>query len=1149
MTRPSRLAAALLALAALTPAAPAADLAADFRSPPPAARPHTWWHWMDGNVTREGITKDLEAMRAVGIGGVQIFDVSYEIPRGPVDYAGPEWRRLLQFAEQEADRLGLEVCLHNCSGWSSTGGPWVTPDRAMQTVVTAETPLAGGGRRTIALPAPAVPAYAAYYHDIAVLACKTPAADRTSLAAAHPEVTSTLPAINTAAFARTRDGLDLTFTGPTAGHPVSFLFSFDGPFTARTLYLKTSSRLTYQAELQASNDGQTFKPVTSTSLRLDRAASLPFAPVAAKYFRLQFTTDAKDPDPITLDGFDLTPGYRLPDWPMKANVADMRQYAPSWEDTAPPDSTYSRTDIVDVTSSFDAAAGTLTWEAPPGDWTILRVGYAPSGRQNRPATPAGVGLEIDKMSRPAVDLHFAKLLDLLLADAGPRAGRDKTVTTLLVDSYETGPQNWTPGFREEFKKRRGYDLLPFLPTFTGRVVDSPAVTERFLFDLRTTVAELFKENYFEYFRDQCHRRGILTAIEPYDGPFDTLDVGALADLPMSEFWNRRPADSSRSRYVVSAAHYAGRPVIGAEAFTSSLSEDKYTADPFSMKAIGDAYFCEGINRLIFHRYAHQPWADGPLPGMTMGPWGAHLERSVTWWNQGRGWMEYLARCQYLLQAGKPVADVLCFSGEDQRIHARWNNSETPPLPPGVDYEFASTAMLQSARVDGGKIVLPNGMPFAALLLPDARGMTPTTLAAIDRLAAAGATVVGPPPRHNASLQNAPAADAAFTAAVAALWGDADGKAVTRHARGSGQVFWGAPIKDVLAAVQVSPDFTYTGRDVQSRLLFKHRALSEGDAYFVSNQRNAPDDALCSFRVTGKAPELWHPDTGAIEPAPLYRDADGRTAVPLHLDPGGSVFVLFRTTAAADHAIAIDADTSTPPTPPQVAWTARDGTYTVHSAVPGTFDVTLASGKKLRASVGPVPAPITVPGPWQVAFQPNRGAPANATFDRLTSWTTHDNPGIRYFSGTATYTAQVDVPAPLLAPGNDVSLDLGDVKNLAEVSVNGKDLGLLWKPPFRTAATAALHPGQNSLEIRVTNTWANRLIGDEQFPDDAAWVPSPQRGGFALKEWPDWLQKGLPRPSPRIAFVTWKLYDKDAPLLPSGLLGPVTLTAAVTAEAK
>jgi hypothetical protein len=1000
-----------------------ADLAADFRSPPEAARPHSWWHWMDGNASKEGITADLEAMHRIGIGGVEIFDVGYQIPEGPVKYASPEWRDLFNFATQEAQRLGMEVGMHNCSGWSSTGGPWVTPDMGMKTLVITELPVKGGTRITASLPTPLLkgnPAfqtdltkYAEYYHDIAVIAFKGGAGD-----------------------------------------------------------------------------------------------------------------------------------YRLPGWQQKAAFTDLRNA--SWETTAPDSAIIHQADILDITAHV--ANGTLNWDAPAGDWTILRVGYAPNGRNNKPPTTAGKGLEIDKLDPAAVDLHFHKFLDLVLKDVGPRVG--KTLTTIVIDSYETGTQNWTPGFRDEFKKRRGYDMLPYLPAFTGRIVESADVTERFLFDVRTTVAELFHDNYYQHFRDETRKRGLLTGIEPYDGPFDTLNVGTLADRPMSEFWNRKPNDSSRGRYVVSAANLSGHQVIGAEAFTSQFNEDKYTTDPYSLKAIGDWQFCDGINQMIFHRFAHQPWVDTRGPGMTMGPWGFHMDRSNTWWDQSRDWITYLTRCQYLLQAGRSTSDILCFSGEQQHIHSRWNNSETPPIPAGYDYEFASTALLAQAKVDNGVIAMPGGLSFKALLLPDSRAMTPAALAAIDRLVAAGATLVGPPPTHSLSLEGYPAADAAFKTSIDHLWGGIDGQTATDHSYGKGRVYWGKPIADILASIDPTPDFAARGDDAGS-IRFKHRVLPEGDVYFVSNQLPRDTALLCSFRIDGKRPELFHPDTGMVEPAPIYTVHNGVTELPLRFDPAGSLFVVFRQPDRGDDHL-VNLSTNAPGNDGinlQTQSTLQDGRFLLHTSLPGTYQATTSSRKNLLATVAPLPQPLTIDGAWTIDFQPKRGAPPSATLDRLASWSDNPDDGIKYFSGTAVYHKQIDVPAALLANGNDLYLDLGSVKNIAEVKINGSPAQILWKPPFRMLATSLLHPGANQLEIHVTNLWVNRLIGDENLPDDVEWAPAERNRGQALKAWPEWLLKNQPRPSGRIAFSTWKFYSKGDPLLPSGLLGPVTLQPVANVELK
>ena len=1064
------------------------DLSRRFTDPPESAKPHTWWHWMNGNVTSEGITADLEAMHEIGLGGAQIFEVSEGIPPGPVDVMSPKFRELVKHAVAEASRLGLEICMHNCAGWSSSGGPWVTPEHSMQTLVVGETHLRGPGRAGN-LPQPE--ARAGFYRDVAVLAFPTPK---------------------------------------------------------------------------------------------DEARRIPDIAVKA--------------------GFDVRYGLE-----------------PSL-DAYPPESVVPRAQILDLSSRLQPD-GALAWDAPEGDWTILRIGRTPTGVTNHPSPDSGRGLECDKLDRAGLDESWAGMMGKIVGDAGPNSGggAGKSLADCLIDSYEVGSQNWTERFREEFTRRRGYDPLPFLPAVTGRVVESGEVSERFLWDLRRTIADLFADEYYGHFAELCHRAGMQASIEPYDGPFEGLLSGKPADIPMGEFWVGSSEESDSCKLAASVAHTYGRRVVGAESFTAEPRAAGWRGDPYSLKAVGDLMFAAGINRFIVHRYAHQPWLDR-WPGMTMGQWGTHFERTVTWWSEGKAWVGYATRCQSLLQEGRFAADVLLFAGEG----APGGSPHEPALKAqGYDYDACNAdVLLHRTSVKDGRLVLEDGMSYRLLVLPNSRFLTPATLAKLRELVSAGAIVAGPKPLRSPSLADLPEGDARVREIAGELWGDCDGEQVREHDFERGKVFWGREVPEVLRTLGVEPDCEFAGAS-DVKMAWIHRVADGADLYFVSNQRAVPRSVDCTFRTSGRQPELWHPESGAMELAPVWSETDGRTTVAIPFEPAGSVFVVFRRAAGGgDHAIAIA--TPAPAGPGEKApkveilrarYEAQDGSggvdvtekvaqlvragetslradngafgdptinhvkqlgleyaidgkktttvvkendtldllgppgptplplYRIGSGGDGRIDfaafqagpceVRTARGKTRKIEVESLPAPIDLAGPWSLRFQAGRGAPEKVALERLISWTDHPDPGVRYFSGTAVYSRTFEVPAEWLAPGRVVALDLGLVKNLATVAINGTDLGVWWKPPFAADVTRVLRSGTNTLEVRVTNLWVNRLIGDEQFPADCEW------DGVHLAHWPQWLLEGQPRPVPeRLTFTTWKHYDRDSPLLPSGLLGPVRL---------
>ena len=1069
---------------AIAVAVAAADPLEDgFRNPPDSARPQTWWHWMNGNITKTGITADLEAMKQIGLGGATIVNVDCGIPRGTVPFMSPEWREDFKFAVQEANRLGLELCVENCAGWSSSGGPWITATNAMQRVTTSEVRVSGPTNFDTTLPQP--PTKLDYYRDIAVLAYPAPAG-RASIT-----------------------NLD-------------------------------------------AKDGENGRAVLSS------------------------------PD----------------------NDNSARNAIPERQ-------------VADITSKL-AADGKLRWRVPAGKWVILRVGYTPTGEDNHPAPLEGKGLECDKLSRSALDEHWAGFMQKVLEDVGPLAG--KALNASLVDSYEVGGQNWTRDFRAGFRKRRGYDPLKFSPVFAGQVVETPAVSERFLWDVRRTIADLFAENYYGHFAELCRRHGLKNAVEPYTGPFESLQCGAPADVVMGEFWSGSQGHGS-IKLAASIAHIYGKTIVGAESFTASPEHGKWQNYPYALKALGDLMFCQGLNRYVFHRYAMQPWTNR-WPGMTMGQWGFHFERTETWWNQAKPWIDYITRCEFLLQQGHAVADAAYFDGESAPVERR---DGKPVLPKGYDFDDVDADVLQQATVRNGRLTLASGANYAVLVLPpEDINMTPRMLECLRKLVRAGATVIGPRPQHSPSLADYPKCDREVKGLAGTLWGEDDGVRVLEHRCGQGRVIWGKSPSDVFADQNLEPDFAFEGASAYSHLAYVHRVAGAADIYFVSNQRQQFDSAQCTFRVSGKIPELWHPDTGVVQTAPVWSAANGRTTVRLDFDPAGSVFVIFRRAVnGADHIVTAGSDTAMKSSRApelrirravyaatdgagemdvtvKLSELAQQGQLTVdasngslgsdpavnhkkelrvdymldgkpgHAVVPENDTLTLpadtplgaaptwsvslaadgspmvkvwenggvrlrtAKGRVLGVDVTDVPAPQTITGSWTLSFPPNWGAPGSITLDQLVSWTDCTNSGVRYFSGTATYEKEIEIPADRLGSGRELWLDLGAVKDFAEVSLNGHDYGVLWKPPFRVNVTAEARAGANELRVKVTNLWPNRLIGDEQLASDREW------DGKQLAGWPQWMLDGKPSPTGRLTFTTWHHWTKDSRLLESGLLGPVVL---------
>lgn len=1236
----SRLITGLAALGLMFTAAAAPDpLETGFLNPPDSAKPQTWWHWMNGNITRAGITADLEAMKDIGLGGATIVNVDCGIPEGKVPFMSPQWQEMFKFSVSEANRLGLELCIENCAGWSSSGGPWNTPEHAMQKVVTSELHVAGPTHFSATLPQP--PVTLGYYRDIAVLAFPESADENVRMSDFAPVASVSK---GEAPGGKLTDGDADTFINlpvPQRGKPQYAQLEFQKPFPARTVKITGGRGIPVcSGELQISDDGKVFHTVRPFAFTTKKSSvcivSLGAQSVTARFWRVLFTTLGPkvkaNVTSIPLADIDLAPRLTIDDVDAKDGLNGNFVLSSAVPDNAV-DGAIAATNILDLTDKL-TPDGRLDWQAPAGDWVILRLGYTPTGVNNHPAPAAGTGLECDKFSKAALDAHWAGFMQKILDDIGPLAGT-RAFDSSLIDSYEVGGQNWTADFRAEFQKRRGYDPLKFMPAFTGRVVDNPAVSERFLWDIRRTIADLFAENYYAHFDELCREHGLKSVVEPYTGPFESLQVGASAGVVMGEFWAGSSGNSS-IKIASSVAHIYGKTIVGAESFTASPEAGRWQNDPYSLKMLGDLMYCQGLNRYTFHRYAMQPWTNR-WPGMTMGQWGFHFERTETWWRQGKAWINYIQHCQFLLQQGHSVADAAYFTGESTPVELRAGN---PELPFGYDYDgINEDVLLHGATVKNGRITLPGGASYAVLILPpNDADMTPELLQRISELVRDGATLVGPRPQHSPSLADYPKCDARVRKIAGKLWGPCDGVSVTRHAAGRGGVWWGVPLEQVFSAQKLAPDFAFQGASDKTKLAYVHRTTGDADIYFVSNQRRQFDSAEATFRVSGKIPELWHPDTGVIEPAPVWSMQAGRTMVRLDFDPAGSVFVIFRRAAGvmnhlADHVVSVSGQMASEsmngddqtvkiqhatygaidgtgsadvtaaisalvedgkpvaasngllggdpalnhvkelrvdygykgeshqavvpengtltlpgaagigPAPQWETSVAGDGSPVVKAWANGSVTLRTGGGSVLQANATDVPAPEELTGAWNLSFPPNWGAPPSVTLDQLISWTDHTNDGVRYFSGTATYEKTVEIPAERLQPGRELWLDLGAVKNFAEVSLNGQSFGVLWKPPFRVNITAAAQPGANRLVVKVTNLWPNRLIGDEQLPPDVEW------NGKQLAAWPQWLLDGKPSPTGRLTFTTWHHWTKDATLLESGLLGPVTLRSAEIIPAK
>ncbi|GAB3249468.1 hypothetical protein GCM10027347_06580 [Larkinella harenae] len=1075
-------------------------LQAGFVNPPNSAKPRVWWHWMNGNITQEGIRKDLEWMNRVGIGGFQNFDASLFTPQvveKKLVFMTPEWKEAFRFTTQLAQKLQLEMAIAGSPGWSVTGGPWVEPKDGMKKYVWTETRVVGGqpfsGRllqpsaatgsfQQVEMPktsmlGQATQSLPTYYQDAAVIAYPLPTNDK-PLTMFAPKVTSSG---GTFSLDELTDG-DLSnsrYLPPQAvGEDMWIQYEFATPQTFKAFSIAGASHLPLEEfnggplnrTLKVSDDGVNFRAIATIPGSIVPQNTLRIPPTTARFFRFTFKTL-----PPAVNMFAAMSGSKL-DPPKAEGVQvaelvlhntdrihlfeDKAGFNPWKEDKAfpsgPTTDAIAAETVVDLTDKMKAD-GSLDWAVPAGNWLIVRLGYSLTGRQNHPASPEATGLEVDKLDPEAVKRYITTYLDMYKDATGGQMGK-QGLQYMVLDSYEAGHMTWTPALPAEFARRRGYDLKPWIPVLTGRVVTNTEASEKFLWDFRKTIGELIAENHYEVIGDALHQRGMKRYTESHENKriflADGMDVKRKADIPMAAMWTpgslaggsdeevRSKADIRES---ASVAHIYGQNLVAAESMTSVGNAFSY--HPERLKRTADMEMASGLNRFVIHTSVHQP-LDDKKPGFSLGPFGQYFTRQETWAEQAKSWVSYLGRSCYLLQQGKPVVDVLYFYGENTNITSQFTE-KLPAIPSGYEYDFVNaTALLNAVQAKNGKLITPGGMIYQVLVLDESsRHMTLPVLKKLAELVKAGVPVVGAKPEKSPSLRDNPAE---FTALVDQIW-NAPNVSATKS------------VADVLKTAQIPEDITVSKADAE--VLYVHRQSGDTDIYWLNSRSENPNNAEISFRVTGKIPALWNPVTGQVERV-SYQIKEGRTHIPLHFDSWDAYFIVFREKATA------------------TAYTKPAASETLIS---------------------------TIDTPWKVRFQPERGAPASTTFKQLASWTDNTDAGVRYFSGTATYENTINLPN-LNKTGRYI-IDLGDVKNIAEVAVNGKTVGTIWKKPFRIDITNALKPGQNTVQIQVTNLWVNRLIGDAQ---------------------PDVKQK--------ITFTTMPFYRADSPLLPSGLLGPVRLVA-------
>jgi len=926
-----------------------------FKDPPQSAGVRCFWWWLNSNVTKEAITRDLEQMKAKGFSGALIFDAggaeqrgNRQVPAGPL-FASPQWRELFVHAAKEAHRLGLELSLNILSGWNM-GGPMVTPDMAAKTLIWSEMQIEGPTSEPLQLP---IPKHRSdYYRDIAVLAY--PLSDKS------PE--------------RTR------------------------------------------------------QPIRD----LEKKAVF---------------------DEIGWDAPDCR--FLLEDVP----AVEGEEYT-------------AVKNIINLTDKL-SLDGTLNWQAPAGKWIVLRFGYSLGSARVSTSSGDWQGLVIDYMDSEIFKQYWDQVVVPMLDDAGPLVGQ--TLKYLCTDSWECGGANWTRHFQQEFAKRRGYDPTPYLPVIAGKIIDSRDVSNRFLADFRKTVGDCIAENHYQYFAQLARQRGLGTAPEsggPHAGPFDALKCLGRSDIAMGEFWvpsphRPRPFERFYVKQTSSAAHTYGLKFAGAEAFTSIGPHwnDLLWA---AQKPSFDHEVCSGLNLCFIHTFTCSPKEMG-LPGQEYFA-GTHFNPNVTWWEYADAFFDYLHRCQFLLQQGKFVADCLYYQGDHVPNLRRLKEDDPAGVLPGYDYDSVSEeVLLEQTSVSDGCIRLDSGMQYRLLVLPDHKVLSLDALKKIKELIYNGATVLGYKPVKMVSLTEYLHCDLEFTSLADLVWGSAK-QPIGEHSFGKGKVIWGDTAHQTLLQMGIEPDFEIQADAQVKAFDYIHYTIEDVDMYFVCNQTDQTQDVTCTFRVTGRQPELWNPVTGDICAAKAFKQTDARTEIPLHFAPYGSWFVIFQKTIPATQQ-------GTALTP-------------IRDAVQNALQ---------QQSI------YTIEGPWEVHFDPAWDGPQTIVFDTLISWAAHPDPGVKDYSGKATYKKIFDY-ASKLDDKDSYWLDLGDVKDvgIAAVRLNGKDLGVVWTKPFQVDISGVLKTGQNELEIVVVNSWRNRLLADQKLPADEHLT----RTNIRVK--PDWqpLDSGL-----------------------------------------
>ncbi len=1046
-----------------------------------------YYYWINDDISKEGVTHDMEAMKEFGIGGVLIGNINRISADGPVPLFSDEWWDITVHTVNEGHRLGIEVGFFNCPGWSQSGGPWIGHEQAMRYLVYTETQLqgplpAGSVMLERPVPTPRTNNYRTIlpgpeeYQDTYTLAFHTIEAESRMLDQHNARI-SAIPAIE--GIHHVLDGNTSTeaLLDASAGAGYTIDIVANEAITARSVVIHPAQpRINCHIELQANIDGE-FKSIQTFAF--DRSnprvnvgpvshgpVSVALPETTASEFRLLVNRFSGAPGMAGFSQIIITEAQVLADYVEKSlgrmhptPLPDFDSYL--WD--SQPELGRNElviNQVVDVSQYMDEH-GVLQWEVPEGNWTILRMGMTPTGTENHPASPHGKGYEVDKANEELARYHFEQFMGEIIRRV-PKESLP-ALKYLIADSYEMGPQNWTDGFQQRFEEKFGYSPVKYLPVFSGRIVGSVAESDRFLWDLRRAIADDVAYEYVGGLRKIANEHGLKLWLENYGHwgfPSEFLMYGGQSDLVAGEYWNEGNLGDIECKAASSAAHIYGKPFVSAETWTSSGLA--YLRHPAMLKRRGDWSLTEGINHHVLHVYIQQPDNDR-VPGVN--EWfGTEFNRHNTWFDQGRMWVDYLRRCQHLLQQGHYVADVLYFIGEDA---PKMSGTQDPELPSGYSYDYVNAeVILQRLSVKDGRLVLPDGMNYGLLVLPQSNTMRPEVLEKIEELVRQGAYVFGPAPEESPSLQGFPGSDESVKQLAARMWVEPEyeaGRLIREH--GKGYIMDGIELQEALDVADIPKDLVF---EDELPVLWTHRSKEGMDVYFLTNQGSEPIFFTPSFRVSDRVPQLWDPVSGEIRMLNEYNESGGHTALPLKMEPLQSWFVVF--TGKVDQRVN-------------------------------------------RGYVKNFPDPKTIAnieGSWVVEFvNKNIGPESPVLMTHLEDWTNSSDEKIRHYSGTALYRTTFVVEE--IPEAGDLYLNLGDVGVMARAKINGQELGGAWIYPFRIPIGNMLLVGENSLEVEVVNTWRNRLIKDA----------------------------GLPREQ-RYTWVNTSDVTPETPLQASGLKGPVTV---------